>query len=245
MPLPLERESDVSVGGFQGIEKVYGLLVGIDVIDQPASWEGEGKVVKVSMEDTIILRMFNDEEPFELLDKKFSFLIPYKLTAGGKIVSGTLYDKCWRASAKELGKVPSDFIGQYVTLETQPRVLFPQPALDPATGKAQVDETGQRVFENVLAVDKAGRPKCFCFVADEDTNPNDVHEYIRGLIVGLNQKAALRPLVMDERAKQHPEYKEALNNGTLADMLELIIVDGKFQRVEKEVKQGSKENVET
>ena len=62
MPLPLEQEKDVSLGGFQGIKKIRGLLVKIDVVSQPTSWEGEGSVVKTDLEDATILEMLNDEE---------------------------------------------------------------------------------------------------------------------------------------------------------------------------------------
>ena len=161
---------------------------------------------------------------------KFSFVIPYKLTAGGKIAPGTLYDKCWRASAKELGKVPSDFIGQYVTLEKQPRLLFSKPVIDPETKMAEIGADGKRVYEEILAVDQAGRPKCFCFVPDEAANTNTVRERVRTALIGKTPKAALRTLLLN--FKQYPEYKDALNNGTLDSMLELVVVDGKFQKDE-------------
>ena len=233
MPLPVESEKELSVGGFQGIKKIRGLLVDIDVTAPPETWENqERQVVVVKMEDTVVLEMFGDEEPFELKDGKFNFYIPY-VEAGKKPHQNSIYAKCWLASAKELGKLPSEFIGSYVTLEKQPRLLFQKPVIDPATKKATLGEDGKKVLEDILAVDQAGRPNHFCFVADETSDSSNVREYIRDLVTGLNQKAALRKLLIDTKAKQHPEYKVALNEGTLADMLELVIVDNKFQKPEE------------
>lgn len=228
MALPLEKESEVSLGGYQGIKKLRGLLVGLNVVPQPSGWEGRGNVVQVDLEDVTILEMSGGEDPFELKDGKFRFVIPYKLTAGGKIAPGTLYDKCWRASAKELGKLPSEFIGQYVTLEKQPRVLFPKLVLDPETKKVLIGEDGKKVVENILAVDSAGRPKCFCFVGDETVDSESTKNYIKGKVLGLNTKAALRALLGDTRARQFPEFKDKLKAGTLAEELGLVLVDDKF-----------------
>lgn len=232
MPLPVENERELSVGGFQGIKKIKGLLVDIDVQNPPETWENQEKqVVVVKMEDTNVLEMFGDEDPFELKDGKFTFYVPY-VEAGKKPHQNSVYAKCWLASAKELGKVPSEFIGQYVTLEKQPRLLFQKPVIDPTTKKAKLGEDGKKVLDDVLAVDQSGRANHFCFVADETTSPENLNGYVRDLIVGLNQKAALRKLLIDVKAKQHPEYKDALNEGTLANMLELVIVDDKFQKEE-------------
>uniref|UniRef100_A0A6H1ZQ00 Uncharacterized protein n=1 Tax=viral metagenome TaxID=1070528 RepID=A0A6H1ZQ00_9ZZZZ len=236
MALPMERESDVGVSGFQGIKKVRGLLVNINVEPQPDKWDGEGDVVKVYMEDTVILEMFQDEEPFELKigdDKgKFTFVMPYKLTSTGKISSGTGYDRCWRQSAKEMGKIPSDFIGQYVTLEKQPRLLFSTYEMeeDDGTGKKKtpkLDADGNKIKRDVLAVGENGLPKYFCFVSDETADSDNVKAKVIETIVGLNASAAKRKLMV--AFKQYPEYKDALNAGTLADDLGLVVVDGKFQ----------------
>ena len=231
MTKPLESDKDVGAFGFQAVKKVRGLLTNIDVQEQPESWEGVGQVVKVELEDAVILEMFGDEEAFDLKDSKFSFIMPYKLTSGGKIVPGTGYDKCWRASAKELGKLPSEFIGEYVTLEKQPRLLFQVYELeDDGTGRKRpkLDEEGNKIKRDVLAVSGNGLPKYFCFVADESADAENVRAYIRDLVIGLNQKAALRKLLVDPKAKQFPEYKDALNAGALAELLDLTVVDDKF-----------------
>lgn len=232
--LPVENERELAVGGFQGIKKIRGLLVSINVEDPPENWENrEKQVVAVKLEDCAVLEMFGDEEIFELRDGKFSFFITYA-KEGNKPHQASIYSKCWLASARELGKVPSEFIGKYITLEKQPRLLFQKPLMeDDGTGKKVVvlDEEGAKILEDVLAVDKDGRPNHFCFVADETVDSPAVKEHVRTLLLkdgGLNEKAALRALLTDTKAKQFPTYKDALNAGTLAEELGLKVVDGKF-----------------
>ena len=233
MPLPVESERELAIGGFQGIKKIRGLLVGIDVVDPPESWENrEKQVVKVDMEDTAILEMFGDEDPFELKDGKFSFYVPY-VEAGKKPHQNSIYSRCWLASARELGKVPSQFIGQYITLEKQPRLLFQQYTTeDDGTGKKvpKKDENGEKIKEDILAVNKDGIPNHFCFVAEETAGSEDIKSYVRNLLTGLNQNASLRKLLVDTKAKQFPEFKQRLNDGTLAEYLDFVVVDGKFRK---------------
>lgn len=240
MGLPIEDEKQLSVGGFQGIKKIRGLLIGINVEDPPESWERRPneplkQVVKVDMEDTIVLEMFGDEEAMELKDGKFSFYIPYTV-AGKSPHQNSIYSRCWLASAKEIGVVPSKLIGQYVTLEKQPRLLFQTYVMeDDGTGKkvAKLDEAGEKIKEDILAVNQMGLPNHFCFVADETAEAENIKEYIRDLVTGLNQKAALRKLLVDQKAKQFPEYKDKLNSGELAEYLDLTVVDDKFTKPEE------------
>ena len=121
-----------------------------------------------------------------------------------------------------MGKKPSELVGQYVTLEKIPTVLFKQPKLG-EDKKPLLDEDGKKVYEEIVA------DKVFCFVADETVDSGNVKEYVRGLVKGLTQKAALRKLLLDLRAKRFPEFKQRLSDGTLAAYLELVVVDNQFQ----------------
>ena len=231
MALPVENTEQLSIGGFQGIKKIQGLLVDIDVTDPPETWENRTKqVVKVSMEDTVVLEMFGDEDPMNLKDGKYSFYIPY-VEAGKSPSANSIYSKCWLESAKELGKLPSEFIGEVVTLEKQGRKLFDKYLVEEgADGKPKVklDEEGKKMTEPILAVSQNGLPKYFCFVGETDSGSDDIKAHIISLITGLNDKAALRKLLTDPKAKQFPEYKDKLNSGSIAEYLGLAVVDGLF-----------------
>ena len=217
----VESTKEASRGGFQGIKKVRGLLVDLKLVDPPESWDTTRRQLQGTLEETAILEMFPGEEEFELKDGKYTFLIGYA-EEGKTPHANSPYMKCWVASAEKVGKKPSDFIGQVVTLDKVATVLFKQAKLDDKK-KPILDEEGKKVYEDVIVT------STFSFVADETADSENIKDYIRSKIVGLNQKAALRQLLIDTRAKQFPEFKEMLNNGTLADYLELVIVNEKFQ----------------
>ena len=91
--------------------------------------------------------MFPGEEEFELKDNKFVGWVGY--AAPGKTPNANSpYIKCWVASAEKLGKRPSEFIGQYVTLEKIPTILFKRPEIGPDK-KALLNEAGEKVYEEI------------------------------------------------------------------------------------------------
>lgn len=228
----VESTSEASRGGFQGIKKIRGLLIGLKRVPPNPDWSsdyGEPKdQIEFTLEEATILEMFPSEEDFELKDSKYVGWVGYAVE-GKTPHANSAYMKCWVASAEKMGKKPSDFVGQYVTLEKVPTPLFKQRVIDPDTKKQVLDDDGEKVYEEIISTNT------FCFVADETADSENIKVYIGELIDGLNQKAALRKLLVDVRAKQFPEFKEALNSGTLADMLEMVIVEGKFEKVGGEV----------
>jgi hypothetical protein len=230
MALPVENTEELSIGGFQGIKKIRGLLVSIEVTAPPDTWENRSKdVVKVVLEDAVVLEMFGGDDPMELKEGKFNFTIPYTEN-GKKPHQNSIYNKCWLESARELGFRPSEKIGQYVTFEKQPRVLFEQYKIDPETKKPILDEAGQKIKVEVRAVNKEGMPNHFCFAKEASATDDVVKEKIRSLVLGNNEKTVLRKLISDPTAKQYPDYKERLNNKTLAEFLGLKLVDGVFTK---------------
>lgn len=237
MPLPVEDQSQLSVGGFAGIKKVQGLLVDINVEDPPASWENADKqIVRVSLEDATVLEMFGDEDPITFKDGKWNFTITYA-KAGQTPTEGSVYNKCWLQSAKELGKVPSAFIGEMVVLEKQGRKLFDTVEMEDYTtssGETKkrpvLDADGNKIVKPIYATadqTEDGRPSksAFCFVGESSADSDDVKDHIKTIVTGLNSSAALRKLMTDTKAKQFPEYREKHKNGALAEFLGIEVVD--------------------
>ena len=220
----VESTREASRGGFQGIKKVRGLLVDLKRVPPNPNWGNEygdpKDQIEFTLEDAAILEMFPGEEEFELKDNKFVGWVSYA-AAGKTPHANSGYIKVWVASAERLGKKPSDFKGQYVTLDKIPTVLFKQPELD-ENKKPLLDDEGKKIYKEIST------DKVFGFIPDETANSEDVKDYIKTLVIGLNQKAALRKLLTDTRAKQFPEYKMMLNGGTLAAFLGLEIIDDKF-----------------
>ncbi len=222
----VETTAGASKGGFAGIKKIRGLQVELKKIPQPENWgsdyDAKDQVV-ITLEDASILEMAPGEEPFELKENKYTGYVAYAKT-GKTPHANSGYIKGFVASAEKLGKTPTGFNGQYVTLEKKSVVCFQKPKIDPETKKPILGEDGKKVLEDVVA-------NVWTYVADETSGSASVRDVARNKIAGLSQKAALRVLLSHVQLKNYPEYKDALQNGTLASMLELTIdKKGVFQK---------------
>jgi hypothetical protein len=206
--LPVEDDEQFSKGGFQGIKKVRGLLTNIEITDAPDTWDNADKkdVVEVTLEDAVVLEMFEGEEPFDLTDGKFTFLLNYA-KKGQNPSDNSTYKKGWVDSAKKLGKAPSSFIGEYVTLEKMEIELFPY--------------TDKETKEKKIATGK-----CFCFVGDEALDSESIKSFLRGHLHGKDRKSVLRSLLSNQKAKQFPELRDMHKADTLAEYLDMVVEDG-------------------
>jgi hypothetical protein len=234
----IESTKDAKRGGFQGIKKIKGTLVDIKET-QPAElpWQGDTKIyVKIILADASVLEMFPGEDAFTLESGDFHFFIPYALP-GKDPTANTPYMRCWVASAEELGKAmtgevkpPSYFKGQVVTLEKKIVKLFDAPKKD-ENGKPIIGANGKKVTEEVLSVDQTGRPKYFCFVAEEKSSDSSVKDYIKKLIGGLNPKAAQRAFLLDDKVKGFGDLKDQLSASPeeFAKTIGCEFVDGVFK----------------
>jgi hypothetical protein len=130
------------------------------------------------------------------------------------------------ASAEKMGTIPEKLVGSVVTIDKQPIVLFStRPKKDKDGNDIEKGEDGKYPKVDVVQ-------EIFVFVEDEGTDNENFKTYAAKQLVGLGQKAAKRKLITDTRLKQVPELKDKLADGTLADYLDLEIVDGKFAKKE-------------
>jgi len=159
----------------------------------------------IVLSEAAILEMKGGEPEPELNDETFTIYMPYA-KPGRRPHKNSLYIKGLVASAEKMGKTPNDFTGGFVTLERIPVDLG-------------FHLEGEE--ENVV-VDG------WCYAEDEGGSAGNIVDHVRELVVGTKKAAAVRNLMMDARAKQYPEYKDALDNGTLAELLGLEVVDGVF-----------------
>ena len=230
-------------GGAKGVKKVRGILTEIKPPEDSKFTQsaedlkkyGEPKQqITLLLEEAAILEMFEGEEEYELKDGKFTIWESYAVK-GKTPHQNSVYIKCLVASAKECGYDDlKKAVGQMVTLEKQPRMLFKQPVLG-EDSKPILDDNDEKTYNEIRAVDSNGRPNHFCFVADEGISAGDIVDRIKEKITGKNLTAAMRALVMDTRIGQFPEYKTQLENDPqgLAKELGLKLVgegdDAKFE----------------
>lgn len=209
----IETEKEASKGGFQGIKTVRGLVKAVELSDPPEGWKTTKDQIKVSLVDAAVLEMDDPkEEVFELREGKFDFYYGYA-EKGRKPTTGSPYIVVLVRSAAKIGKKPSELVGTVQTFSKIPVKAFPL-----AKNKRENPDVEEWVtFDGYFSV-----------IADEGADSNATKTYIKDLVKGLNKSAALRALIVDERAKQFPEFKEALNNGSLADLVGLKLVDDKF-----------------
>lgn len=205
----VESSKEASKGGFQNIKTVRGLLTDISVVDPPATWKNATKqLIQFSLSDAVILERFDPEDDFALKEGKLTFT--YSYAEKGKKPSGQgAYMKCLVKSAEALGKKPSDFIGKVTTFSKIPVEGF--------TNK----ETNEKViYENAYSI-----------IPDVSASAPATIEHIKGLVTGKNLKMALKELMMDDQAKQFPEYKESLqaDAAKFAGSLGLVIVEEIFK----------------
>lgn len=212
------RSSEASKGGFQGILKLQGLLASVE--RKPSSFEtssfGTGPPkdqAEVVLEDTIILEMEEGEPEPDLTDDKFTFWMNYAAPGKPKAHQNTFFVKGFCASAeavqKEMGNAEGgykDFIGTVVTLERQRVFLFKRPS------KEEEGEDEEFYSEN------------FVFASGGDESPEDMDDHLRGLMVGKNQAATLRAVMMDVKGKRlgsAAEIRTMFTDGSLAKRLGL------------------------
>ena len=224
----VETTKEASKGGYQGIQKIRGLLTDMEkvepenemvTLDDGTTFKAKDQI-KVTLDNAAILRMAEGEEEPEIKEGRHTIYVPY--AEKGKIPhANSAYMRCWVASAEALGKRPSEFKGEYVTLEKKEVVLFKMPTKG-EDGKPIIGEDGKKVMETITT------EKYFCFVADEGGDSSSIVDYVRGKVVGMTPSAAVRELALDSRSKQFPEYKEAAKLNTLAEKLGLVMEDGKY-----------------
>lgn len=217
---------EASKGSFQSIKKFEALLV--DVQREPSPWETkegqvEKDVAKVYCEDVIILEMEEGTEEPDLTDDKFTFVMNYAKKDAEKPHKNTFFVAAFLESAKALAKARGndggtlqDLLGTRVVFEYKEVELFTH------TNK----DTGEK--EPISG-------KNFVFALDDAGEEAPIEDHIRKLIVGKNKGNALRSLMSDGKAKRDQQWRQKLNNGTLAEELGLEIVDGVFtQNIDSE-----------
>ena len=224
------RSTEATEGGFKAVLIVEGNFVEAKRVESDFT-KDDGKPAndqaRIILEEAVILKMKPGETEPELRDDKFTIYYGYAPREKSQPHKNTMYVRGFQTSAEELwakrGKKDKgwkDLLGTRVTMERQSVLLFNRP---PKKGS---DEE----------VDKDGKvpvyAENFIFAEASEMDVGDLDDHVRNLIVGLNEPAALRKLLLDNRAKRHTKYKKALDSGKLANMLGLILVDDVFTAVE-------------
>jgi hypothetical protein len=222
----ITKSGEATKGGFQAIKKVEGMLVAPKRVASKFTENRFNKdkepndQAEVVLEDAVILEMDEGEPEPDLRDNKFTFWMNYAAKGKEKPMVNTFFVKGFMKSgelldAKLRGVKPEDgmisnLYGTRVTIERKTIPLFKKPKADNPEEKEEVNGTG------------------YVFVLEEGGGEN-LNDHIKKLVVGMSTSAAKRNLALDGQAKRHPEFKEALDAGTLGGMIGVTLTNGKFE----------------
>lgn len=218
---------DTSRGGIAGIRKFRGIFMGAK---RKASRFEENRFrpdrdpdddLECTFTEVVILRMEEGEEEPELKDS--TLRIRYTYAPAGKfrpspnkVVSqgfAKSAEALWEAKGQQVkdekGKPTKgwkDLVGELCTMDWRD---------DIKCGKIKEKEGETRELVG----------KGFVFVEnDASEGVVDIKQAVREAVIGLNKPAAKRALLRHNKIRDFPEYKEALDNGTLAEMVGLELV---------------------
>ena len=214
----MNLSSDAAVeSGLKAILEIEGTL--LKPTKEASTFEGANTdQLKLQLADAVILKMAAGAEQPELKDNIFTQWLKYGKNGAQAPVKGTFLVKHFLPDAEKLyAKLTGAPVvpGTLMNLVGQ-RVRWVR--LDvPYTIKAR-DGVGE---------DKSGISSHYTFALDIMT-AEDIKTHVKKLVLGKNETATKRALVMDAVAKTHPEYKAALDNNTLANLLGVKVDDGKF-----------------
>jgi len=205
----VESSKEASRGGFQNIKTIRGMVVKMDVVDPPPTWQTTKKQFKVWLEDAAILERFDPDDEFNLKEGKFEFQYPYAEVNKKPSAVGP-YMRCMVMPLEKVGKKPSMLVGHITSFSK-----IPTPA-----GFSNKNEAGEKVD---VVYDQYFVP-----VEGDTLNSPDTLAYIKAGVKDKHLKQALRFLVVDDRAKLMPEFKDMLNAGTLGAKVGLELVNDVF-----------------
>lgn len=219
----IDRPEEASRGSFQAIKKLEGLFVDRTRVEGKFEDEKGRKrdQIKVDLEDVVILEMFEGEDEPDLEDGKFSFYLNYALAGKDKAHANTFYVKGFLTSAVALAKARGIENGSIPELLNTRVVMEYLPAV-PLFKIKRKNEEGEPEEEVVTG-------RGWVFSASGADEGIDIEEHIKSLVINANKSNALRLLMGDNRVKRDPQWKQALNDGTLADKLGITFVDGVFK----------------
>ena len=219
------KSSEATKGGFQAIKKVEGILQSVKRVPSKFETGFGGKPspdqAEIILTEAIILEMEPGEPEPDLQDDTFRTWMTYAQKGKEKPNVNTFFVKGFVKSGEELDAkrrgvdakegIWKNLIDTRVILERKSVFLFKKPKADNPEEKEE--------FSKVDFV--------FC-LDEESSSASNIEEHIKKLVTGQRKPAALRALNIDSRAKQYPQYIEALKNEKLAEMLWLEVVDGVF-----------------
>ena len=199
------KTEDAVKGGYRSIVEVEGDLTEVE-FKEAGSFKSDQ--VQIVLENAVIREMEDGVPEPELPEGVF---------------------KCWQKYSGKPGVPPSDKSGYVISFlgsaEAQGVNLPPDAkAVQRVVIRKGMWDLGYEIKNEPV--------KAFGwqFMPSEASKPVDLTAYVAGLIVGKNKAMAVREVMLDAKAKRRPEYKEAIQNDTIGDLIPVVMDEaGLFQ----------------
>lgn len=222
------RSDEASKGIYQAIKRVEGVLQPLQRKTSKFETGLDGRPAKdqveIVLEEAVILEMDEGEEAPELTDDTFTTWLNYAQPGKDKPSRNTFFVKGFCVAGEELAKARGvenggwrDLVGTRIILEKRSVFLFKRRKADDPD---EYEEFSQESFVPVECEGESG----------------DIKDYVRSQIVGKNKQAAKRAILLDNRIKRYPEYKDGIDTGEICKMVGVSIdSDGKYHEDVAEV----------
>ena len=225
------KSSEATKGGFKAVKRVEGTLLPIKRVPSRFTEEDSKFGVKdqaeIVLEDALIVEMEPGEPEPELKDDRFVTWMTYAAPGKEKPNVNTFFVKHFMTSGEKLDAkrrgvgekdgILSNVYGTRVVLERQNLFLFKKRKEGSDPDNPEYEEFFQ---DNYVIVE--------C----EEGGGADVAGQVKAQVLGNTLPTAKRNLLTSGLGRRFPEYKTALDNGTLAELLGLVVADGKFAEKE-------------
>ena len=209
------KSKDASLGSWRSVLKFSGTLVGVKNIGVPPKSQFEKEMLELSFENATILQMREGEDAPELKDGKYTVRVGYA-KKGHKPHKNSFYIQHFIDSAEKLcnaRNIPegglAELINTDIVMEYKDNVEISKHG-GGDTGDDPLTSSGW-----VFALDGAGKQE-------------PIEEAVKREILGKNKAQALRAIVSNFRTNADPQWRQALNDGTIAEKLGVKLVEGVF-----------------
>jgi len=216
---PIERPEDASKGSYASVLMVEGVPLPLRIIpSEKANTFGKfTDRVEIRLAQATFLKMVEGEDEPELKDGVWSTRMNYAQKGKKSAHKNSVYVRGFVQSLADAKTTWSALVdaGERVILEWKEGIPL-------GFHKNVVDVDGAPIMgeDGVTPMQEDATGSSFV-LSTGGSAITPILDHIKKLVLGKNDKMAARELMMDSRAKQKPEFKQALDAGTLAEKLGL------------------------
>ena len=226
------RSYEASHGGFRSIKSIEGILQPVKRVPAPATWEKRGDKdnndqVQIELEDAVIVEMEEGETEPDLQESKFKTWMGYAPPQQLKPSNASFFVRGFMKSGEKLAATRKGLTEEQ--LAAMPKEQRPTVAELYGT-RVRLTRKEVKLFDQKKPDGTKEAKTATNFVIEEaSSGGGNIDDLARTLVLGKTIPAAKRELTLNPRTKRDNKYREALEAGTLAEMLGIQLAGGVFK----------------